>query len=112
MGDCDICEGDENFKYSCPRCGGTYCSDHRQPEAHDCDGGLIGDYKTQRSGPEAMEVKTAVGKRPDGDFGDPSPGVSVDGSIDYGDDAPEDSHKSVQNPGLLSKMIDTLSFWK
>lgn len=37
MGDCDRCDGDESMAYTCNECGGTFCSDHRLPEAHRCE---------------------------------------------------------------------------
>jgi len=38
MAKCDACGEHENMPYECRRCGGTYCSDHRLPESHDCPG--------------------------------------------------------------------------
>jgi uncharacterized protein YkwD len=38
MGRCDLfgCDGNERMTYSCRRCGMTFCSEHRLPEAHNC----------------------------------------------------------------------------
>lgn len=36
MGDCDICDGDNNISYTCNECDGTFCSTHRLPESHNC----------------------------------------------------------------------------
>jgi membrane associated rhomboid family serine protease len=38
MAKCDVCGRDENMPYNCRHCGGTYCSEHRLPENHDCPG--------------------------------------------------------------------------
>ncbi|WP_410765453.1 rhomboid family intramembrane serine protease [Haloferax sp. DFSO60] len=38
MATCDICGRHENLPYRCSRCGGTFCSEHRLPENHDCPG--------------------------------------------------------------------------
>jgi len=38
MSECDVCGKQENMPYQCGHCGGTYCADHRLPEAHDCPG--------------------------------------------------------------------------
>jgi len=38
MSKCDACGKTENMPYRCHHCGGTYCSEHRLPEAHDCPG--------------------------------------------------------------------------
>ncbi|WP_276271337.1 rhomboid family intramembrane serine protease [Haloarcula litorea] len=38
MSDCDVCGKSENMPYQCGHCGGTFCSEHRLPEAHDCPG--------------------------------------------------------------------------
>lgn len=38
MPQCDQCGAHENLPYNCRHCGGTYCSNHRLPENHDCPG--------------------------------------------------------------------------
>ena len=38
MSECDVCGKEENMPYQCGHCGGTYCVEHRLPEAHDCPG--------------------------------------------------------------------------
>lgn len=38
MATCDVCGNEENMPYECRRCGGTFCSEHRLPENHDCPG--------------------------------------------------------------------------
>ncbi|MHB9288286.1 rhomboid family intramembrane serine protease [Halobacteriales archaeon Cl-PHB] len=38
MSTCDVCGKQENMPYQCRHCGGTFCSEHRLPEAHDCPG--------------------------------------------------------------------------
>ncbi|AAG18926.1 MULTISPECIES: rhomboid family intramembrane serine protease [Halobacterium] len=38
MATCDRCGTQEPMPYQCRLCGGTYCSDHRLPENHDCPG--------------------------------------------------------------------------
>jgi len=38
MSDCDVCGTVENMPYQCRHCGGTFCAEHRLPEAHDCPG--------------------------------------------------------------------------
>jgi membrane associated rhomboid family serine protease len=38
MAECDQCGREENLPYECRHCGGTYCSQHRLPENHDCPG--------------------------------------------------------------------------
>ncbi|KAB1197047.1 MULTISPECIES: rhomboid family intramembrane serine protease [Haloferax] len=38
MAICDVCGKDESLPYSCSRCGGTFCSEHRLPENHNCTG--------------------------------------------------------------------------
>lgn len=37
MGSCDRCEGDDALSYHCNECGGTFCSEHRLPESHNCE---------------------------------------------------------------------------
>ncbi|MDG5777009.1 rhomboid family intramembrane serine protease [Haloarculaceae archaeon H-GB1-1] len=38
MSKCDACGKPDNMPYQCRHCGGTYCSEHRLPENHDCPG--------------------------------------------------------------------------
>src|SRR6056297_2487551 len=38
MATCDQCGREENMPYNCNQCGGTFCSQHRLPENHDCPG--------------------------------------------------------------------------
>ncbi len=35
---CDVCGKEEPIMYKCNYCGGTFCSEHRLPEKHGCDG--------------------------------------------------------------------------
>ncbi len=56
MATCDVCGTDADMPYECHRCGGTFCSEHRLPEHHDCPG------LNQYSG-------SAGGGRFDSDFG-------------------------------------------
>ena len=35
---CEVCGREEGMPYHCRHCGGTYCSEHRLPENHDCPG--------------------------------------------------------------------------
>ena len=37
---CDYCGRDEALPFVCNYCGGTFCSEHRLPEAHQCTGDL------------------------------------------------------------------------
>ncbi|MUV86602.1 rhomboid family intramembrane serine protease [Natronomonas sp. CBA1123] len=38
MANCDVCGKHVNMPYNCRHCGGTYCSEHRLPENHNCPG--------------------------------------------------------------------------
>ncbi|MFB6254123.1 MAG: rhomboid family intramembrane serine protease [Halobacteriaceae archaeon] len=38
MAQCDRCGEQESMPYHCRMCGGTYCSEHRLPENHNCSG--------------------------------------------------------------------------
>lgn len=38
MAKCDVCGKTVDLPYSCRRCGGTFCSEHRLPENHSCGG--------------------------------------------------------------------------
>jgi uncharacterized protein YkwD len=36
MAECEVCGSTLRMEYTCERCDGTYCSEHRLPETHDC----------------------------------------------------------------------------
>ncbi len=38
MAKCDVCGREEVLPYRCSYCGGVFCSDHRLPEKHGCEG--------------------------------------------------------------------------
>ncbi len=38
MARCDVCGREVSLPYRCKYCGGTFCSEHRLPENHNCDG--------------------------------------------------------------------------
>ncbi len=38
MAECDVCGERVSMPYQCRHCGGTFCAEHRLPEAHDCPG--------------------------------------------------------------------------
>ncbi|MFC6717252.1 rhomboid family intramembrane serine protease [Natrialbaceae archaeon GCM10025810] len=38
MATCDVCGKVVNMPYNCRHCGGTFCSEHRLPENHECPG--------------------------------------------------------------------------
>ena len=42
MARCDVCGKEVTLPYVCRYCGGTFCSEHRLPENHNCDG--LDDY--------------------------------------------------------------------
>lgn len=43
MATCDYCGEDVDIPFNCKFCSGTFCSDHRLPEVHDCAG--LEEYK-------------------------------------------------------------------
>ena len=50
---CDFCGKEEDLPFTCNYCGGTFCGEHRLPEAHACRGDLtrrvVVDHATTRS---------------------------------------------------------------
>jgi Zn-dependent protease len=46
---CDFCGKEESLPFVCNYCGGTYCAEHRLPEAHNCIGDLSRRPVTQNS---------------------------------------------------------------
>lgn len=38
MAGCDRCRGDDKLAYSCNYCSGSFCTSHRLPENHNCQG--------------------------------------------------------------------------
>ena len=84
MAECDACGKSENMPYECKRCGGSFCTEHRLPEAHDCPGlnawsggeggGALG------GGPSAGGPNAGQGPSASGGVG--SIGTSDDGLFD------------------------------
>ncbi|MFB6271118.1 MAG: AN1-type zinc finger domain-containing protein [Halobacterium sp.] len=71
MGECDRCEGDDGISYTCNECGGTFCSEHRLPEAHRCEGLLSKDreewFKDELSVRENRQSESIVRDSREGD---------------------------------------------
>ena len=67
MATCDVCGEQENMPYECRRCGGTFCSEHRLPENHDCPGlqwdDPVGLYDDAGSGSGSRSGGAASGLR-------------------------------------------------
>jgi Zn-dependent protease len=64
---CDFCGRDEDLPFTCNYCGGTFCGEHRLPEAHACKGDLtrriVADPATTRSWEGGTYSGTNFGKR-------------------------------------------------
>lgn len=69
MGYCEACDGDNGLSFTCNECGGTFCSEHRLPESHQCEPLLVG----EGSG-EGTKTRTANGR---GRNGGPDAGASA-----------------------------------
>ncbi|WP_457590420.1 rhomboid family intramembrane serine protease [Geoglobus sp.] len=72
MAKCDVCGKEEVLPYRCSYCGGTFCSDHRLPEKHGCEGLYdipvkvkrdIGVRREKRTGSAGIEYYDPVLKR-------------------------------------------------
>ena len=57
MVQCDHCGKEEYMPFRCKYCGGYFCSEHRLPEMHDCDGS----YQQSRSTTGTTSKFTATG---------------------------------------------------
>lgn len=53
---CDVCGREEDLPYKCPYCRGTFCSDHRLPEKHGCDGLYDIPVRVKRDIPQRVET--------------------------------------------------------
>jgi Zn-dependent protease len=64
---CDFCGKDEDLPFTCNYCGGTYCGEHRLPEAHACTGDLtrriVANPATTRSWEGSTYSGTSMGRR-------------------------------------------------
>ncbi len=64
---CDFCGADEDLPFTCNYCGGTFCPEHRLPEAHACRGDLtrriIANPTTTRSWDGSVFSGTSPGTR-------------------------------------------------
>ena len=61
MGRCDYC-GEQTLTFTCSYCGGEFCSDHRLPENHDCEG-LDEEASDNDSWFQEKDVKNRVSTR-------------------------------------------------
>ena len=82
MAQCDACRKHENMPYNCRFCGGTYCSEHRLPENHNCiglkewndpggvfDSGFDGSVQEQRGSSGSILDRAGVETGPGGILG-------------------------------------------
>jgi Zn-dependent protease len=64
---CDFCGKDEDLPFTCNYCGGTFCGEHRLPEAHACRGDLtrriVANPSTTRSWDGSVFSGTSPGSR-------------------------------------------------
>jgi Zn-dependent protease len=64
---CDFCGREEDLPFTCNYCGGTFCGEHRLPEAHACRGDLtrriIASPATTRSWDGSVYSGTSPGSR-------------------------------------------------
>ncbi len=64
---CDYCGKDEDLPFTCNYCGGTFCGEHRLPEAHACTGDLtrriVANPATTRSWDGSTFSGTSAGRR-------------------------------------------------
>jgi len=64
---CDYCGKAEDLPFTCNYCGGTFCGEHRLPEAHQCKGDLtrriVANPATTRSWDSSAYSGTSAGTR-------------------------------------------------
>lgn len=64
---CDFCGREEDLPFTCNYCGGTFCGEHRLPEAHACRGDLtrriVANPNTTRSWDGSVYSGTSPGTR-------------------------------------------------
>jgi Zn-dependent protease len=64
---CDFCGREEDLPFTCNYCGGTFCGEHRLPEAHACKGDLTrrvaANPATTRSWDSSVYSGTSPGRR-------------------------------------------------
>jgi Zn-dependent protease len=64
---CDFCGREEDLPFTCNYCGGTFCAEHRLPEAHACRGDLtrriVSNPATTRSWDGSVFSGTSPGSR-------------------------------------------------
>jgi hypothetical protein len=116
MFDCDQCGESAELAYQCNYCGGRYCSEHRLPEGHSCDGveflsGTRGWFRSKESGdvvsssaemksPDPIKPEYTVGATPSADY-ESSPEVTVTAD----EDGPEDDRHVIVE--MLRKLFGT-----
>ena len=64
---CDYCGAEEDLPFTCNYCGGTFCGEHRLPEAHACKGDLsrrvVGNPAMTRSWDGSVYSGSSSGRR-------------------------------------------------
>lgn len=64
---CLLCGKQQNLPYTCNYCGGRFCSEHRLPESHDCDGvelRIPSGKRFESKFDESVNRKPTSGRRP------------------------------------------------
>ena len=66
---CDYCGKEEDLPFTCNYCGGTFCAEHRLPEAHACAGDLsrrpvVAHQPSAWGGGQGVSGSGGMGRRP------------------------------------------------
>jgi len=101
--ECIVCGRDDELYFRCSYCDGAFCSSHRLPESHECDGvrflsdpgkrfesKFTGEVVEEGEGidpPKPFKPKYTVGTTPEPEW-DPSPDTELKPSAGEPDDEP------------------------
>jgi hypothetical protein len=120
--DCRVCAEFTTMPYQCSYCGGTFCSDHRLPEDHNCpatseDSRQWFSSSSNQDGRRAVSTGDVDPPAPmdssdvrtygsaDGTVGEASPDVALDGSVQQDG---ENTDTQDTNPGLATRIVRRL----
>ncbi|MFZ1039454.1 MAG: AN1-type zinc finger protein, partial [Candidatus Bathyarchaeia archaeon] len=56
---CDKCQKEVFLPFRCPYCGGSFCSEHRLPENHDCPQMELARTPKQETPPTMVQKKNS-----------------------------------------------------
>lgn len=116
MANCDIdgCDGDQLLSYSCNECSGTFCTEHRLPEAHNCSELRMStasedDQRFATGLQNKPEKKRGMTKREDNSSKSSNPPTSSNRDVGGESDKPYDTDRGWRSSGSVDSEQESTS---